>query len=43
MPCRSGFGMEIAPDETEAGMGKKYHPDEAGAAFILFMEKGVVI
>jgi len=35
--------MEIALDEAEAGMGKKYHPYEAGAALILFMEKGVVI
>ncbi|MDO9515577.1 MAG: PAS domain S-box protein [Syntrophales bacterium] len=42
-PYRSGFGIEIALDEIEAGMGKKYDPDAAGAALILFREKGFVI
>jgi len=29
--------------QTEAGMGKNYNPDEAGAALKLFMEKGFEI
>lgn len=42
-PYRSGFGMEIALEEIEAGRGKKYDPDVADAALILFREKGFVI
>ena len=42
-PYRSGFGIEIALDEIEAGSGKKYDPDVAGAALAVFSEEGFEI
>lgn len=42
-PYRSGFGIDIALEEIEAGRGKKYDPDVADAALIIFREEGFEI